>query len=667
MDGNYPGCWQAFNPDHDQDKGEDPNLKIGEGQISDERDSGEETTRDRLFSKTSKPEEEMGEKIAQASNLALVICTRLLKGAGVKERKSMIPRPISALPSAASSRKEGRSEEKRERHETCEIYVPTGAPKDSDIFPKRTGLEPHKTEKDACGWYDELGFLTDEPRLEDRFAAMRTQIQLLKERLKQPARPPQQVERYVGFVAEMSVSLNPPSPLQNIDRATARQSPLSDLVVEGGSLPPARRASPLFLRSGPKETRAKSPAPILGDKVGSDDGPIGFQPSMLESNNLHSLRQRPPRPDGFVPFLEFVQEPGRFLRNTEKLRRQKERRQALYESTRAARNQIQDGVASSSRGKNVADYRAKVQVERSVTLFSWESGMTNRFETSRADAIDSAGIRRCEIARERSVPRSRSDVLYLFAAQKSDSTSEAAHQEVAEQMCSSQRAEPLKPSRNAWWEPNIHSHVLEAVEGQLDEHLSEDLWSFIEGDDRDFTVVQQRQGMIHELPEQWRQRASDHNLVPLNHYGYVQYDAQILYDPTQWPEGRETDADQNYLFPDRCPSCLSWRSVQNCSLCWTIHTQESVIDPSYPPMRVWDAVRVEGNEDEKRLPGEISSQMAMKKSVCCWPFSCVRRGIEPKKDAASTGDAGKGLWKRKAERRKLSKIPPTPKDWRKND
>jgi hypothetical protein len=384
--------------------------------------------------------------------------------------------------------------------------------------------------------------------------------------------------------------------------------------------------------------------PILGDKVGSDDGPTNIQPSVLEFNNVRSLRRRPPTPEGFVPLLEFIQQPGRFLTNAEKLKRQKERRQALYEATRATRNEIQDGAASCSQGTKMAEFRAKVRVERGVTLFSWESATTDKVEPSRTEAIDCVEIRSYELIRERSVPQSRNDAPSLIAAQKSDSEFEAVHQEMAEQMCSSQRATPLKPSRNAWWEPGIHPHVLEAVEEQLDEHLSEDLWSFIEGDDREFTVVQQRQGMIHELPEQWRQRASEHDLVSLNHYGYVLYDAQIWYDPTRWPEGRETDAYQYNLSPGCCPSCLSRRPVQNCSLCWTVHTQESVIDPSYPPMRVWETVRVEGNEDEKRLPSETSSEMTVKKPVWCWPFTRAKRAVESNKETVNhTGDVGKGL------------------------
>ncbi|KAF3041205.1 hypothetical protein E8E11_006296 [Didymella keratinophila] len=657
MDGNYPGCWLGLDDDQDQDKAQNSELNAEEGQLPNQGDVNEETADDRLFSKTRQLGKEMEKRSPLANTLSLILHTRLLKGHNVKDRKSMIPRPISAFTSAASPRNESRVEYWGERLETSMSYVPTGAPRDSDIFP------PDEKEGGVCGWYDELGFLMEESHVEDRFITTQKEVQQQKQQPSQPASPSQQEERYVRFVAETGVSLDLPFVLQDNKPEAARQSSFSDLEVAECSIPPAERPPPLSLRSRLEETKTKLQALVLDEKVRSDNNPTYVQPSIHETSDLHIPGQHALRPEGFVPFLEFIQEPGRFLRNAKKLRRQKERRRALYEANRAARGDIQGGVVLSSRGTNMADLHAKVRVERSVTLFSWKSGMTDRFETSRTEAIDSVKIRRYELARERSVERSRNDATYLISTEKSDSGLEGVCREMAEQGFTSQRTEPLEPSRNAWWEPDIHPHILEAVEEQLNEHLSEDLWSFIEGDDRDFTVVQQRQGMIHELPEKWRQRASEHSLTPLNRYEYVQYDAQILYDPTQWPEERETDVRQDDLSPGRCPSCLSWPPAQNCSLCWTVHTQESVIDPSYPPMRVWDTVRVEGNEDGKRLPSETSSQTTVKKPVWCWPFSRTRCAVDPKKEVANhTGDAGKGLWKRKAKRRKLSKIPPTPKD-----
>lgn len=70
------------------------------------------------------------------------------------------------LPSA-SSRKESRYEDQREIHEDSKAYVPTGAPKNFNIVSRRTNPDTDETGKDACGWLDELGFLTDERRLED--------------------------------------------------------------------------------------------------------------------------------------------------------------------------------------------------------------------------------------------------------------------------------------------------------------------------------------------------------------------------------------------------------------------------------------------------------------------------------------------------------------------
>jgi hypothetical protein len=667
MDGNYPGCWQRLGDDHDQEKIQTPELNAEDVRTSDEGEVNEEVMSGRLLPKISEPAQEKEERTPWAGSLSLVFHTRLWRD-DEKRWKSLIPRPISAFPSAASSRKENRVENRGEGHKSFMSYVPTDAPEDSRTSPRCNDREPDEGKRALDGLYDESGFLIEEPRVEDHFRKTQTEAQQRKQQSRQPARPSQKAERYVEFVAETGISLGPPFGLQDNEHAVMRRSSRSDVEAEEFPLPPAQRPSPLFLRSRPEETRTELPASALVEKIGSDNGPPDAEPSILDTNDLEIPRQRARRLKEFVPFHEFVQEPGRFLRNAEKLRRQEERRQALYEATRAARNNMQDAVASSSRGTNMAQSCAKVRMQRSVSLFSWESGVIEELEISRSEAGDAEEIHRYAIARRGSAQGSQGDAPNLKSAERSDSELEAVHREMVEPGCSSQRAQPLKPSRNAWWEPELHPHMPEVEEKRLDQHVSEDLWSFIEGDDRDFTVVQQRQGMIHEFPEQWRQRASDQSLIPLNRYEYVQYDVEISYDPTQWPERRETTTCRSALSSDRCASCLSWRSAQDCSLCWTVHTQESVIDPSYLPMRVWDTVRVQGNEDEKRLSSETSSQTTVKKPVWCWPFRRAKSGSAHKVKAVDhTGHTRKGLWKPKSERRKLSKIPQTPKEWRKDD
>lgn len=171
--------------------------------------------------------------------------------------------------------------------------------------------------------------------------------------------------------------------------------------------------------------------------------------------------------------------------------------------------------------------------------------------------------------------------------------------------CLIHRAQPLRRRRTGGWELDLHPQISLVVEDRLDEHLEErleeDIWSFVEGDDEDFSAIDQRQRLIQELQGECAQTTSEHELVDQNNYKYVQYKVQMYYDTEHRSASHQTSAQNPTLFSDASSSSSSRRSAHHCSTCTAAHTQESVVDPSYPPMRVWGKTRSKGTEHKKRL------------------------------------------------------------------
>lgn len=122
-------------------------------------------------------------------------------------------------------------------------------------------------------------------------------------------------------------------------------------------------------------------------------------------------------------------------------------------------------------------------------------------EVKTTKAIDAGKVRRYSIVRRGSVQGSQ--VYFSDSVLAWRDHSELEGRDMDEPECSTHRAQPSKTEKEFWRQRELHSHISKSEEKRLDKEFSEDLWSFVEGEDRGFTVVQQRQGMIHELPEQW--------------------------------------------------------------------------------------------------------------------------------------------------------------------
>lgn len=713
MGGSYPGCWRSFDEDEDlgQDGGEERTIDGEGGEDSGAVDKG-------YASKEQEERKEMEERPIWAGSLCLALMTLVGEGREEEERKdSLIPAldtkssmptqshvdqsgeeksdagPDRAGLTAFTGRKRrGGNERRRRNAERFSSYVPTGAPSGAQTEREISD----RTDGRVDGLFDENGFLTEEEAqrkglifesYEDTTKHAGQAEERYPEYVKKPImtrmefREWQQRESARKHSPELETGDSEPVPRTTIAEShhrvlreigfEAEKRPV-DLGVEAEEYPLdlTGPSSMSFFRERKEEARRHSldlqalhrpSATVLGNAEVPESEAGDRRRISLDPSDLRIPRRRIPRPEGFVPFSELAREPGRFLRNQEKTRRKEEGKQALHEATRALHDSLQRNVSSYSWRSGVADpHVEEVGVQRNISLFSWQSRTTDELFVENMNVVIAGKRRRYAFVRRRGVQGSQGNPLGIVMAKMNDMEIATTPREVIEPSCLLHRAQPLRRTRTEGFKPDLHWRVV-VVKGQRsNEHSIEDFWSWIEGDDQEFNVIDQQQGILQELPGEWAQTASEHGLVRQNSYEYVQYEVQMYHERVHQQESRWIPAQRHALSSDSSLSSASQHP--SYSTFGTTHTQDSVVDQSYPPMRVWETARAQGNEDEKLIKSGTSSLMTEKKPGWCWPFRRARRASEPQMETTNQrGDAKKGMWRPKAERRKLSKLPPTPR------
>lgn len=661
MGGSYPGCWRALD---DQDDENDSDQTADREWSIDERE-GNKNPVGETCAPLHREERKAGEERPRwARNIELALHPKAIDRREQEERKDWFAHQwdfnstITAPPRLDGEPR--KTENKTAKHErsglsmftkkkslprpgrrewvgTTSSYVPTGVPTGFNIFARRCDQNDER-EGDLIEWYDDLGFLNEDTH-SNRRPITPVVCQQSKQKQKTCGRSSQDEDRYFKSVENTDVTIDPPFTFQDVRLGVARQSTKPKAEPEGCSL----------------DSKGRFSTSLCGYKERETSG---------HSLGLHQLQHpsaanqdKKCNPEVLVPFREFAQEPGRFLRNAEKLRRQEEGRRALLESTLAAHSNTQQIAYSYSWRTGNTDPCAAYECERSVSPFSWKAGVIEELEVSRTEINDTAERCRYTFNQIEGTLGDQRNTTHSTVVEDNDSEIADMSGELIEPICLVHGRQPVSMHRSVAGEPDLHQHMPAVEIKRLDEHSSEDFWSFTEDDDQDFTATQQyqQQGLVRELRSRWARMVSRKHSSPNNSSEYIQNESQMCYGTEHQPDSRWRAARRGALSSDLSPCNSPQRPAHNYSMCLAIRTQKNAIDPSCRPIESWSTEKAQGKENDKRLPSETSSMMTAKKSGWCWPF---RRGVgspNPKLETSNqVGVTRKRLRKPKANRGKAT-------------